>query len=69
MFVWLHFCGGAFVARSVRQESCKQVLEKIRKLKESVVEECCRKVLEKIVVKMCGREVLKKSVVEKWEEC
>ena len=33
------FCGGAFVGRSVGEESCRQVLEK------SVVGECCRRVL------------------------
>ena len=47
VFLWLCFCGGAFVARSVGEESCRQVLEK--SLEESVVGECCQKVLEKRV--------------------
>ena len=34
VFLWLCFCGGAFVARSVGEERCRQVLEK------SVVEKC-----------------------------
>ena len=37
--VWWCFCGGAFVGRSVGEESCRQVLEK------SVGGECCRRVL------------------------
>ena len=68
---------GAFVARSVGEESCRQVLEKsvgeesCRQVLEKSVEgecrkeECCREVLEKSVVKKCRREVLEKSVVEK----
>ena len=43
VFLWLCFCGGAFVARSVGEESCRQVLEK------SVGGECCRRVLSKSV--------------------
>ena len=39
MFLWLCFCGGAFLARGVGEESCRQVLEK------RVGGERCRRVL------------------------
>ena len=64
------FCGGAFVARRVGEEGCRQVSEKV--LEKSVVEEVCREALEKRAGMCCRevlgkgwRRVLKKRVVKK----
>ena len=55
-FLRLCFCGGVFVARSVGEESCRQVLEK------SVVEKRWRRVLERNVVQKCWRRVWRRGL-------